>query len=223
MLEVSVPEAARMLGVSPVRARQLVAAGQLHARRVGGRWLVEVDSLPSAPRRGRPMSQRIAWALAELAEGRRASWASSGEMSRLRGQLERLRNDPEPELLLRSWFASRAVRHRLSAPDAQRLRDDPRIVPSGVSDPRSRMSAGSDVEAYVHDDDVAAVRAAHLLVPASGARANVVLHVAPLLPEQPVPVLLLAADLAEHDGDRELGRARELIAGLVRAPTTVAP
>ena len=211
MSEVSVPEAAHMMGLSPVRARQLIASGQIHARRVGGRWLVDVESLPSAPRRGRPMSQRIAWALAELAEGRRAPWASAGEISRLRAQRARLIDDPEPELLLRSWLASRAHRHVLSAPNPQGLRADPRIVLSGISDPRSRMSAGAEVEGYVHDDDLQAVLVDHLLVPSSGARANVVLHAAPLVPDAPVPVLLLAADLAEHDGDRELGRARDLI------------
>jgi hypothetical protein len=211
MAEVGVPEAARMISVSPVRVRQLIASGQLRARQVGGRWLVDVESLPSAPRRGRPMSQRIAWALAELGDDRRAPWVSAGEISRLRAQRGRLVDNPEPELLLRSWLAARAHRHVLSAPNPQGLREDPRIVLSGISDPRSRMSAGAEVEAYVHDDDLQAVRADHLLVPSSGARANVVLHAAPLMPEAPVPVLLLAADLAEHDGDRELGRARELI------------
>lgn len=157
------------------------------------------------------MSQRIAWALAELGDDRRAPWASPGEISRLRAQRNRLARDPEPELLLRSWLAARAHRYVLSAPNPEGLRADPRIVLSGISDPRSRMSAGSEVEAYVHDDDLQAVLVDHLLVPSSGERANVVLHAAPLVPDAPVPVLLLAADLAEHDGDRELGRARELI------------
>jgi hypothetical protein len=38
-----------------------------------------------------------------------------------------------------------------------------------------------------------------------------VLHVADVLPPRPVPLLLLAADLVEHDAPRELARARELI------------
>lgn len=59
-------------------------------------------------------------------------------------------------------------------------------------------------------DDVGAVIRDHLLIDA-GPRADVVLHVSPLLPEVPVPLLLVAADLADHDGPRELARARELI------------
>lgn len=216
MPEVGVPEAARMLGVSPVRARQLIAEGQLDARQVAGRWLVDVASLPSAPRRGRPMSPRVAWALAELADGRRAPWLRHDEAYRLRARRNELVHDPEPELLLRSWFASRARRHQLAAPDPQRLLDDPRLVPSGISDPRSGMSAGHQVEAYVHADDLEDVRADHLLVPADRSRANAWLHAAPMLPGRPVPLLLLAADLAEHDGPRELGRARDLIAAAFR-------
>jgi hypothetical protein len=37
------------------------------------------------------------------------------------------------------------------------------------------------------------------------------LRVSPLLPETPVPLLLVAADLADHDGSDELVRACELI------------
>ena len=33
-----------------------------------------------------------------------------------------------------------------------------------------------------------------------------------MVPDRPVPRLLLAADLADHDGPRELARARPLIA-----------
>ncbi|QGQ18497.1 helix-turn-helix domain-containing protein [Cellulomonas sp. JZ18] len=214
MPEVGVPEAARMLGVSPGRVRQVIADGSIAARQVGGRWLIDVASLPSAPRRGRPMSPRIAWALAEMSAGRRAPWLSNEEAYRLRVRRNTLAHDARPELLLRSWLASRADRHQLAAPDPRQLQDDPRLVPSGISDPRSGMSAGHQVEAYVHADAFEDVRADHLLVPADRSRANVWLHAAPLLPERPVPLLLVAADLADHDGPRELGRARELIAAL---------
>lgn len=218
MQEVGVPEAARMLGVSSVRARQLIADGKLDARQVAGRWLIDVASLPSAPRRGRPMSPRVAWALAELADGRRAPWLRHDEAHRLRARRNELLRDADPELLLRSWLAARAQRHQLSAPDPHRLLDDPRLVPSGLSDPRSGMSAGHQVEAYVRADDLEDVRTDHLLVPADRSRANVWLHAAPMLPSEPVPLLLLAADLAEHDGPRELGRARDLIVAALEGP-----
>lgn len=95
------------------------------------------------------------------------------------------------------------------------------MVLAGISDPRSRLSSGDDLEAYVHEDDLAAVRAEHLLVPSRAGRANVVLHASPVVPAHPVPLLLLAGDLAEHDSDRELGRSRDLIVAALRAPEAV--
>jgi len=200
-----------MMGVSAVRARQLAREGRLRARRVGGRWLVDAASLPSAPRRGRPMSVRIAWALVELSAGGAAEWVEPRESYRLRRALDRLVADDEPEMLLRSWLASRAERQLLSASEVDGLRADPRLALSGLSDERSGLSAASNVEAYVRAEDAAAVRRDHLLID-SGSNANVVLHVSLRVPDRPVPVLLLAADLADHDGPRELARARELIA-----------
>ena len=211
-MDVELAEAARMMGVSAVRARQLAREGRLRARQVGGRWLVDAASLPSAPRRGRPMSPRIAWALVEIGAGRSAEWIEPRESYRLRRALDRLVADDEPEMLLRSWLASRAERQLLSASEIDALRADPRLVLSGLSDGRSGLSAAGNVEAYVRAEDATAVRRDHLLVD-SGSNANVVLHVSPTVPDRPVPVLLLAADLADHDGPRELARARGLIAG----------
>lgn len=209
-MDVGVAEAARMMGVSAGRVRRLAAEGRIDARLVGGRWLVDAASLPSAPRRSRPMSPRMAWALVVLSDADKPGWVEPQEAYRLRRALERLAADNEPELLLRSWLASRAERRRLSAPDAQALRSDARVVISGLSDERAGLSAAGVVEGYVRADDAEAVIHDHLLIDA-GSRADLVLHIAPLLPEAPVPLLLVAADLAEHDRPRELARARALI------------
>lgn len=216
MPEVGVPEVARMLGVSPVRVRQLVEAGGLRARKVSGSWLIDVASVPNAPRRGgRPMSPRMAWGLVEAVEGRRAPWLSPKDVLRLKHVRVRLRADPGPELFIKAALVERAVRYELSCSEPEGLRSDPRVVLSGVSDPRSRMSAADQVEAYVHVDHHRELLSEHLLVESSGRRANVILHVSEVRPSDPVPLLLLAADLADHDRPRELGRARELIAQAV--------
>ncbi len=209
-MDVGVPEASRLMGVSVARARRLAAEGRIDARLVGGRWLVDAASLPSAPRRSRPMSPRMAWALVVLSDGGKPDWVEPRESYRLRRALDRLAADDEPELLLRSWLASRGDRRRLSAPDVQTLRSDARMVLSGLSDARAGLSAAGYVEGYVQADDADAVIRDHLLIDA-GRSADVVLHVSPLLPEVPVPLLLVAADLADHDGPRELARARALI------------
>ena len=205
------PEAAHMLGVSPMRVRQLIADQRIDARLVAGRWLVDVASLPGSPNRGRPMSQRIAWALIYASANQRPDWIRHDEAHRLRAQRDRLDHDGAPELLARSWLASRGERHALSAPVPSDMRSDPRLVLSGLSDPRAGISAGDYLEAYVKDDALDDVRADHLLVPAPGARANVILHASPVLPPDPVPLLLLAADLADHDSPRELARARAIL------------
>jgi len=156
------------------------------------------------------MSPRMARALVVLSDGGKPGWVEPRESYRLRRALDRLAADDEPELLLRSWLASRADRRRLSAPDPLALRADARVLLSGLSDERAGLSAAGDVEGYVRADDADAVIRDHLLIDA-GPSADVVLHVSPLLPEVPVPLLLVAADLADHDGPRELARARDLI------------
>ena len=127
-MEVELAEAARMMGVSAVRARQLAREGRLRARRVGGRWLVDAASVPSAPRRGRPMSPRIAWALVAISSGGSADWIEPRESCRLRQALDRLVADGEPEMLLRSCLASRVERELLSASELDALHADPRLV-----------------------------------------------------------------------------------------------
>jgi len=209
-MEVSVREAADALGVSDRRVRQLVASGRIRARRVGSQWLVDGASLPIAPRRSRPLSPTEAWLL--LA----ADQASGARPGRWRDRRDQLRTDPSPETLLASWAAARGDRLLFATREPRGVLDDPAVVRSGLSDPRAGISAADLAEGYVLRDDLDAVRRRHLLRPATG-RPDVVLHVVAVLPADPVPPLVLAADLAEHDGPRELARASELIAQAVRA------
>lgn len=209
-MEVSVREAAGAMGVSDRRVRQLIAAGRVRARRVGTQWLVDGASLPIAPRRSRPLSPTEAWLL--LA----ADQAPGGRPGRWRDRRDRLRADPSPATLLAAWAAARGDRLLFAAREPGGVLEDPAVVRSGLSDPRSGISAADLAEGYVRRDDLDAVRRRHLLRPATG-RPDVVLHVVAVLPADPVPPLVLAADLAEHDGPRELARASELIAQAVRA------
>lgn len=125
--------------------------------------------------------------------------------------MDQVRSAPDALAVLRSWLPSRSEVRHLQAQDVQGLLADERAVASGVSDPRAGMSAASFAEVYVHEDDADELVVDHLLVPVSRARANVRLHVAPILPPVPVPELLVIADLADADGPREESRARELL------------
>lgn len=210
--EMSVAEAAEAAGLSRSRVNALVRSGRLPARRIGNQDVIlDPSALLSMPRRpGRPMSARIAWGLLLLADGERPDWLSPGDVYRLRKHLDRLRHDPAPELLLQALVVKRAERLPLHGPAPRRLLEDADVVPSGISDPRAGLSAGSDVEAYVHADDLRSVVRRHLLVEPQGGRPNVWLHSSAFVPPSSVR-LQVAADLAEHGGSRERSRSRELI------------
>jgi hypothetical protein len=57
---VGVTEASRLLGVSPQWVRRQAAGGQLGARQVGGRWLLDMDAVTDeAARRRRELQRRL--------------------------------------------------------------------------------------------------------------------------------------------------------------------
>ncbi|MGL5866821.1 MAG: hypothetical protein ACRCYX_13305 [Dermatophilaceae bacterium] len=88
----------------------------------------------------------------------------------------------------------------------------------------SNISAGDMVEGYVMAADVDAVLDGYLLSPASRSRANVVLHVVHHQLDLDIDLgvavrypLLLAADLAEHDGVRERAESVRAASDLARS------
>ncbi|WP_156252053.1 helix-turn-helix domain-containing protein [Pseudactinotalea terrae] len=212
MSALSVAEAAERLGVSRARVHHMIDAGDLDVQRVGRQWAIDPASLPrSRVPAGRPMSQRIAWALL-LADAEHGDpWLGSDEAYRLRRRVAQWRASGAPLDRLRSWLASRAPVMYLAAQDAEAVGHDHRFVASGVSDPRSGISAATMAEGYVHQDEAPGLIADHLLVPAPRARANVVLRLSPLALPNPVPDLVVIADLADHDGAREHEKARDML------------
>lgn len=206
-------DVAVLLGVSDRRVRQLVAAGQLDAERVGSQWVIDPASVPvRSSRPGRPFAPRTAWALLLHSDPGAAPWLRADEASRLRAQLRQLPERTDALERVRSWLSARAHVVRLAAPDAADVLSDPRVVPGGVSDQRSRLSAASEAEFYVHSPDQQSVVTDHLLVPVSRSSSNVVMHVSPLPVPEPLPLLAVAIDLADNGGPREYRRAEELFA-----------
>ena len=217
-MPISIPEAAAILQVSPRRVQQLVSAGRYPARKVGGVWMLDADALAEPRRAGRPMSVRVAWALLDVLGGGPGAGVSQPEQSRLRRRIRELRELPDRSRVeqLRSWLPNRARRVQLSAapPDLADLRNDGRLVLSGVSDPRSRMSSAAWVEGYAAAEHADALRADFLM--SARGRPNVVLHV--VAAERPVPdvsAALLAADLADWAGPREQAAAARILRELL--------
>ncbi|MFV2144845.1 helix-turn-helix domain-containing protein [Isoptericola sp. G70] len=210
MSEISVAQAADLMGVSPVRVRQLAASGAISARKVGNQWLVEPRSVRRVAPVTRPMARRTAWGLLELSAGRSPGWLDAHDRHRLRKQLSRLADDPQSARLAASWLSRRAERLELRTAEPLPL-DDHRLVPSGVSDPRAKISAPGFFEGYVHVDELDEVMADHELVEAGSRPGNVVLHVTPLVPEPPLPLLATVVDLVEHGPGREYAVAQQLM------------
>jgi excisionase family DNA binding protein len=238
----SVPEAAAELGVSAARIRQRIDEGSLVAEKVGGRWLVDLASSGSADRsqRGRPVRPESVWysllalrlaAQVDLpqvdqnkidlfsqglvVELKKISPASRHRaVARLSAAIAR---DDHDAIL--SWLRNRGERrvYRAATADLAPLRDDDRLLPSGLSHPDSGMSGPRVAEGYVAAADIDAVAADHWLErPSIDERPNVFVHIVPALPSR-IGALLLAADLAEHEGPRERRRADELLEIAIRA------
>lgn len=206
----SVSHVADNLQVSAQRVRNMIAHGQLAGEQINGRWFIDPASIQSVKRRaGQPMSERVAWGLVELASGGNPINLSDSERSRLRSRWRSMLHSADPVQAISSALARRASRSRWSSPDLEGVRADPRFVPSGISDHRAGISVESLAEGYVLDAEFDDFVADHLLVPARGAE-SVILHRAPVQVKEPVPWLLVAADLAEGDA-RRAQQANQLI------------
>lgn len=90
-MEINVAEASRRLGVNDSRVRQLLRAGELRGRRLGGSWLIPVEEVArrerSEHRSGRPLAPKRAWAVLDLLDGGRAAWLSDPARSQVRRYL----------------------------------------------------------------------------------------------------------------------------------------
>lgn len=206
-MELSVREVSERLNVSVQRVHAMLAAGELHGRRVGGVWLLDEAQLLKPRKLGRPMSARTAWAA--VLGAREVDWLSPSERSRLLRRLNRLHDDPNPAQLLATWLNGRAGAVDFSAPEPDTLIADPDLVRSGISDARAGMSGGRGSEFYVQPGTLRQVIRRHLLVEDPGGQVRLREAWVPL--EAPVPLLLLAADLADRGRPREMRRAAELI------------
>lgn len=227
-VNVSVVEAAEMLGVHPQRVHQRIREGSLPAEKVGNQWVVEMNDLRRIEHHagpGRPLSSKSAWDLLTVAADDRAAYdLSPSARSRARSRLRNLLvHASAAEFDEAAAHVVNALRNRAkrvlfvaSPRDLPDLREDDCLHLSGVSLPESNMSFDDVVEGYVSSDDLDALVDAYLLSHAPRSRANVILHVVPSDMEHPALAdldgfarsrLALAADLAEHDSVREKGEA----------------
>ena len=214
-MEIGVLEAAQRIGLSSRRVRALLENGRIPGRKVAGRWLIDESQLPSARPSSRPMSPRMAWAFVQLLSGEQPSVAAT-EASRLRAKRHQLQHSDDAPRLLRSWLISRASRVPIRAAqnDLEAMKNDPRVLLSGISDPRAELSSAGELEVYIARKDFGALTKDFML--SRHGQSNAIVHVSDAALPPEAPVGLVVADLADWDRPRENRRAAELVRSIGR-------
>jgi excisionase family DNA binding protein len=226
---VDVDQAARHLGVATSRVRALIASGGLRADKLGGRWLVEWDSVLARERAqaaaGRPLTARNAWALLLMASGdelppglgAHARWRIGQTLDR-----QRLAD-------LESRLERRARVHYLWAlpGELRPLRVAHDVVLSGSSAAGGLnldLLAPDTVDAYVPARGLDGLTSEHGLEPVAASEANVILRVVPddawvLDGRRLAPLAAVGIDLAAYPDARSARVGAELLANLDAART----
>ena len=209
----SVAESAEILGITPQAVRDLIAAGELDAQRIGRMFVVPrsgVELLARAPRPvGRPLAPARAWQLIAVVSGRSPGAVGTARPGRL---LEQLCRGTAAELASRLRVRARPQDLDLTTSTWRRLLEDPRVVPSGAG-------LSLTLDAYVAAEAFPAVVERYGLRPVGDGqrRGSFVLRVMPrsvptaLAPRRPsapeAAQLLDAVDSADADRHSE-GSAR---------------
>lgn len=233
MDDLSVAEAALVLGVSARRVRALLESGQLPGRQVGGRWLLSsraVEQRREVPRDGgRPLSQASAWNMLAVLSAAEDSLNDLPAPARSRAR-SRAKDLRKPGEIVSKWpcpLAKRARSGRFYGHPSvlEDLLADPRVVRSGISaamDYNVSLVATGSAEGYVRSSDAEDLRSDYALNPdVDPAQANVLLHVVEdeqaarwLFGLRVAPAAVVAADLAERDAPRERDAGLKLAARL---------
>ena len=218
-----VAEAAKRLGVSETRVRQLLESGELRARQVQGLWLIPVEEVERredlAPASGRRLTAPRAWGLIFLAAGLPAPWLDRSARYRLRRLL-----DQRGLKGLRSRLVARGIPTRMRAHPSllAELQREPDLMLTGATAATQRglgLLAHDIVEGYVAADCAEELVARHHL--RASREPNVVLRVVrrftpdwPPAHEAPLPAIAL--DLLEDPDPRAREVGDALIAQIAR-------
>lgn len=223
---IDVVGAARELDLDPSRVRALIADGALQADKIGGRWLVQRDSVLARRREpasaGRPMTAHNAWALLLDASGEPLP-QDMDPVARWRGR-QALRH--QGLIALRSRLVRRAHVHRLWAlpGELRALHANDALVLSGSSAAGAlelELLAPDAVDAYVPAHRLDALVREYGLEAAPESRASISLRVVPddawvLTDRRIAPQAAVALDLASYPDPRSARVGMELLERLDR-------
>jgi excisionase family DNA binding protein len=160
-VDIGTAEAAKRLGVHPSRVRQMLQAGDLRGRRVGGRWLVSSSDLARMEgrvrRSGRPLAPARAWGLLHLLDGGRINWLSPVARSQVRSILAHMSGSDADRWRAALRTRALVVPARAHPAAIARILRDPRVVQAGG---QQAAQLGIDLvvvdqtpEVYVQDED----------------------------------------------------------------------
>ena len=172
----SIEEAARMMRLHPAHVRRLAREGQIPARKIGERWIVDGDALRQrdllVPSPGRAVSPEMSWDILTFVDCRLQPCASSDSGllvqrsadRRARHRLRRLLAKAPATATWAYWLRRRARAQRVWVHPGviPRLAKDPRLHPGGESayeaaGPGSARATASEHVFYVSEADAADV------------------------------------------------------------------
>ena len=211
-MDMSSAEFAQQRGISERRVLQLIKQGDVRARRSGGRWFIDAQELNKRANLCRPMSPFMARSLILMISGSsEQSDLDPVQMHRLKKHLAELQAHQHPAWLLSSWLRKRGEVISLNAKpiDLKKLKSDHRVFLSGLCDPRSGISAIDFAEGYIDKKNVRKLKDEYLLIESDAP--NVILRMIDLKLERPLPIGLVLADLADHNGPREDAQVARLL------------
>lgn len=217
--EIPASEAARRLGVHDSRIRRLAASGELPARKVANRWLIDARSMErrESIRRGggRPLEPANAWGLLFLASGELAPWLPSDARSRLR---RRLRQGSLQRDLVRLHKRARPSYFVGGARARMEVSRNPSFVRSGLSAATAygaRVRSPNIVEGYLPAAELRRLAYRLALRPAEEREADLILHAVsafwPFADRKLAPVAVVAADLLGSLDQRTKRAGQELL------------
>ena len=217
-MPIGVAQYAERLGVSRAAAYKRVRSGRVGAYRVGSQWVVPEQALSAAKPSSRPMSAANAvYFLASLSGGE-VEVPDPVARRRIAEKIGQVHDGEVDFQRLWSWVRARSPRLALSAnrADVADLLDDPRLLRSGIADPRAGLAASGIAEGYVSPTSIDELVRDYLLVESD--HPNVWLHVADVPVDEAgrIPISFVIADLLDHGGPRELGQAELLLSEFVR-------
>lgn len=215
-------DAARRLGVSESRVRNMIAAGQLRTIRTDGRSrLIVADSVKKAKtlrgRSGRPYSPGMAMGALFMLSRITPGWLTSQQRYRLKTSL--LDCDG---LQLVGKVRSRAVikEYWVGESAMTELREHMRI--SGAHDGVRavfRLPAVDMLEGYVTEEELPKLEREFRLFETISSTSNLRLHIADILPdgEGAMPLAVCATDLAESADTREMREGVNALNDMLRS------